>query len=124
VYPLVEWGVDKTEVNDFWDEQPFTLNLQEHQGNCQWCFKKSFKKHGLLVKETPEVYDFPRRMELEYGLAGPGEKTTGRVFFRGQRSTDQLMAYVRTLDPVPVIQRPDEDSGCTESCEPFTSEDM
>lgn len=122
VYPLIDWGVDKQEVNEFWEGQSFTLGLEEHQGNCKWCFKKSFAKHALLAKESPEVYAFPRRMEREYALAGPGEKNGGRVFFRGNRSTDQLLNYVGLLTPSPRVVDADEPSGCTESCEPFTEE--
>lgn len=121
IYPLIDWNIDKQDVNDFWEMQPFNLNLQEHQGNCKWCFKKSFKKHGLLVKESPEIYEFPKRMEIEYGKCGSGAKN-GRVFFRGNRNTQQLIDYVKLLDPVNTVVNQDENSGCTESCEPFTEE--
>lgn len=114
VYPLVEMGVDNVEVNAFWDCQPFTLGLEEHQGNCRWCFKKSFPKHALLAEESPEIYDFPRRMEQRYG--------EGRVFFRGLRNTDQLIKYVAVLNGRRPAADPDENSGCTESCEAFAGE--
>ena len=42
VYPLSDWfEADKIDVNDFWEEQPFTLNLEPHEGNCSTCWKKS-----------------------------------------------------------------------------------
>ena len=67
VYPLFDWRITKKEVLSFWGKQSFTLGLREHEGNCTWCWKKSFKNHMRLIKETPSIYDFPRRMEYLYG---------------------------------------------------------
>jgi hypothetical protein len=96
VYPLVDWFyADKQDVNDWWDEQPFNLRLQEHQGNCKWCWKKSFIKHGLLLKENAANYNFPARMEAEYGYVGPDQEPDEafpRTFFRGNLSTVALKA--------------------------------
>ena len=42
VYPLADyWIIGKEDVNEFWSRQPFSLGLEEHQGNCKWCWKKS-----------------------------------------------------------------------------------
>lgn len=122
VYPLVDWFyADKQDVNDWWEEQPFNLELEEHQGNCKWCWKKSFVKHGLLLRENPSQYDFPARMEAEYGYVGPDQEPDEafpRVFFRGNRSTAALKDYCREIG-VQVVRTadPDENSGCGESCE-------
>ena len=74
VYPLVDWFyADKQDVNDWWKEQSFNLELEEHQGNCKWCWKKSFVKHSVLLRENPSQYDFPQRMENDYGYIGPDQ---------------------------------------------------
>ncbi len=90
IYPLVDWAVGKGEVNQFWAYQPFTLNLLEHQGNCTWCWKKSLRKHFLLMDESPEIFDFPMEMESKYKHIGCSEGTT-RVFFRQNRSTQDML---------------------------------
>jgi hypothetical protein len=115
IYPLVDiWCVDKTEVNRFWKQQPFTLHLKEHEGNCAWCWKKSLRKHLRLINERPKIFDFPRRMEQTYPMAGAsGQK---QVFFRGHRSTDDLFGMVRVQLNLFDM---DLDDGCSESCEMY-----
>lgn len=56
VYPLIELGITKKDVNDFWKTQPFTLNIPEHLGNCTWCWKKNTKQtHGLDGRTTGNI---------------------------------------------------------------------
>jgi 3'-phosphoadenosine 5'-phosphosulfate sulfotransferase (PAPS reductase)/FAD synthetase len=120
VYPLIDWFyTDKQDVNSWWEEQPFNLQLKEHQGNCKWCWKKSFSKHAMLLKEDPSAYDFPARMESEYGYVGPDQEPDEafpRVFFRGNRSVVSLKQMCGQLTPPPMVGE-DADGGCAESCE-------
>lgn len=130
-YPLVDWfPSDKQDVNDWWEEQPFTLELREHEGNCKWCWKKSFRKHARLIRETPGIYEFPRRMEAVYGNVGPTKEhekhpeAFPRTFFRERTSTDALFLRCSVLEPWRgERERPDENGGCTESCELYPTEE-
>jgi hypothetical protein len=126
VYPLIDLlPTDKADVNEWWAEQKFNLGLLEHQGNCKWCWKKSFRKHARLIRETPEAYEFPRRMEAEYGYVAPPQErqdTLPRVFFRQNTSTLSLFKKCELLDPWKEPDRPDEDAGCSESCELFPTD--
>lgn len=123
VYPLIDWlPTDKQAVNDWWAGQDFSLDLPEHLGNCVWCWKKSFKKLAMVANDAPEVFAFPARMEREYGHIG---KWDDRVFFRQNLNTEQLleqagMVPAEILARMPV--RPDEDGGCSESCEIYDME--
>ncbi len=123
IYPLMDWfETDKIDVNDWFEEQPFNLNLQEHQGNCSWCWKKSFKKHALLIEDSPEIYNFPRRMEKVYPKHGANPYDKERVFFRMNTNTDTLfrMQQAGFTHPAQLIDRnPDTPSGCSESCEAY-----
>lgn len=136
VYPLVDrWPVDKAEVNEWWSEQPFDLQLQEHEGNCKWCWKKSFRKHARLIAERPQVYDFPARMEAQYGHVMPPDEAERRkhalldvvprrAFFREGTSTALLFKRCAILPPWQgPHEKADENGGCTESCELFPMED-
>jgi hypothetical protein len=122
-YPMYMSGTDKQDVNDFWEGQSFTLEIEEHQGNCKTCWKKSDKKLWLLAIEEPEKFDFMRRMENEYQHVKPNDNGDARVFFRGNRSVSQLIREseefdARTLRNL-IGYSPDEDSGCSESCEAY-----
>ncbi len=143
VYPLIqERPTTKPEVNSFWARQPFRLQLKGYEGNCSWCWKKSLRKHMTLIGERPEIYDFPRRMEEQYGSIGPEFAKSSmpadyrRVFFREGRSVDDLFRMHRDLptgfqpatDDAQVYSlfNPtlDVGGGCEESCEVFADEDM
>lgn len=122
IYPLHDWMIDKIDVNNFWERMPFNLRLMEHQGNCAWCWKKSDRKLMMLIQERSNIFEFPRRMESQYGLSGHNLDGTRRVFFRGNRSTDDLFKtyeIIASSGEVQLRMFDDENSGCTESCEPF-----
>lgn len=141
-YPLVKLGITKQHVNDFWSKMPFRLELKGYQGNCKWCYKKSTRKHLTLIKENPEYYDFPKRMEEKYGnfinekrlakLKKEGKKIElPNRFFRNNLSVDDLVemakdftdyAHDDTRDTnyqISLINgfELDVSNGCVESCE-------
>lgn len=118
VYPLLDWfPTTKPEINDWWEDQPFNLNLQEHQGNCKTCWKKSLSKLVRIANETPQYFDFNLRMEHQYGLAGHNVDGTPRTFFRNHMRTEDILA-LRGQSVAP--PRPDDENwGCSESCEAF-----
>jgi hypothetical protein len=142
IYPLIDiWPLDKQDVATFWEDQPFDLGLEDHEGNCKTCWKKSDKKHFRLIAEQPESYDFNRRMEALYGWHGapyygtPSPDGQKRVFFRGRRSTDDMFAQAQALGYKPMIPVREVRShearqfnldldvgGCGESCEAYAME--
>lgn len=80
IYPLIDtWPSDKTDVNIFWEDHHFTLQIQEHYGNCVTCWKKSDRKLFTIIDEDPWRFDFFMRMELEHGLSGYNAYGTNRV---------------------------------------------
>lgn len=118
IYPLVTADIDKADVLDYWAEMPFDLEIAEHEGNCKWCWKKSDPKHVMNIQANRGWYDFPRLMELKYGLARTDLGPEPRVFFRNRRSTEQMLALADALEPPrpEMLNRPDEDAGCAEEC--------
>lgn len=121
IYPLVDMvPTEKPDINDWWDEQPFRLQLQEHQGNCKTCWKKSRKKLIRIAAENPEYFDFNRRMEQQYGHAGSRyENGLPRRFFRGYLLADDIINMAKVIPIAPVREDADQDAGCSESCEAF-----
>jgi hypothetical protein len=108
---------DKQDVLDWWEEQPFDLGIEEFEGNCIGCFKKSFAKHFKQIDKGPAAYDWHREMERKYRFVGPREGE--RKFFRGNRNVVQLFELREENRGVPTRQSVDvyENGGCTESCE-------
>lgn len=139
IYPLIDvWPRDKQDVRDFWEDQPFRLEIEEYEGNCKVCWKKSDKKLFRLAAEHPEHFDWTREMEQKYGWHGaphygaPTPDGMARVFFRRHRNTDAVLAEAKALGYVPGIPVKEVRShaarqyhldldvgGCGESCHPF-----
>lgn len=116
VYPFAHWWPqDKQDVLTWWEDQPFDLGIQEREGNCKWCWKKTLTKHAANIASNPEWYDFPRKMEALHGMTN---RSNNQVFFRGALSTDELFKAVSDSDPR-AIPREDESGGCSESCEAY-----
>lgn len=135
IYPLITlMPTTKPMINEFWASMPFSLGLKGYHGNCRWCWKKSFRKHFTLMRESPEIYEFPRRMEEKHGKAG-ANRGDGykRVFFRGNRSTEDVFKMYQAagdfspaeddakidsqIDWVGFDELLDISGNCSESCE-------
>lgn len=122
VYPLIDWfPSDKIDVNDFWEDMPFTLEIKEHQGNCKWCWKKSNTKHFINLDENNDWYDFPDRMEKLYSTVRTDAEGKPQYFFRGRKSTEILRNEWKEVRVLKNRQASlfdnDENGGCSESCE-------
>jgi len=120
IYPLCDFvQYDKQDVNSFWEDQDFRLELEDHEGNCKTCWKKSDKKLWLIAIESPERFDFMRDMERKYKNVNPKRQE----FFRGKRTTIDLFNQSKELDAITlrmmIKSRNDSTSGCGESCEPY-----
>lgn len=121
VYPLCHWQpFVKADVNDFWDDMPFKLNIPSHYGNCLTCFKKSEAKLFLIAHEHPEWFSWNKRMEQLYSSV---KAKTEHRWWRRKRNTDQLIEEARLQDKQRLIYLtktdPDAGDGCTSSCDPF-----
>jgi len=145
IYPLVEstkWlsvpgGMTKPQVNAYWDRMPFRLNLRGYQGNCKWCWKKSLRKHLTLHAEDPSIFDFPERMEREYGHCGPPwDGHPPRVFMRKKMSILEFRkcaskeVFIPAQDDAVIYPDSHDDrdldmaSSCEESCEVYSEENI
>ena len=133
VYPLVDAGWTKEDVKAECMSWPFDLDLKgEHYGNCTWCWKKSLRKHMTLALESPEVFDFPRRMEEKYShITTTNNPNMSRQMFRKNMTTVDIIEMARTTDFEPYVDIDqsqlfsqanydvflDTGSACGESCE-------
>ena len=127
VYPLAHWfPSDKQDVMHFWSEQDFDLQLQDYQGNCKWCYKKSTKKLFQIMDDDISIFDFPDLMERKYGHVGTnsikGEYSDQpRSFFREYRTTNTLIKLFNETNykQMNFTFNDEEQEGCAESCEAF-----
>jgi hypothetical protein len=103
LYPLItEKPMTKQKINQWWNLQPFRLELKGYQGNCKTCWKKSDAKLFTLIKENRSQFNFFETMENKYGTFVPdsriklilekGEEIPEKTnFFRKNRTVEDLV---------------------------------
>lgn len=125
----------KVDVNAFWHQQSFDLQLKSYEGNCDLCWKKSLRKLMTLAKENPQLADWWREMEVRYGNYVTREKESIQYpirFYRGNRSIDDIInealrPFSLATDESKTLPAPDlftdteydKHYNCEESCEAF-----
>lgn len=110
-YPLIKWTqTTKAEVRHWWKEQSFDLEIDEHEGNCQACWKKSDRKLFTIARHNPERFEAFDRLEEKYkDLVIDGQNRVGGVFFRKYRNSKDIIAisrqpFVEFVDHMPELQ--------------------
>ena len=80
-------------VNAYMRRYDFDLALPNDAfGNCVWCWKKSLRKLLTVAKTDPSAFDFPARMEAEYGMVKAKNDEGIKTFFREERSAQDILA--------------------------------
>jgi 3'-phosphoadenosine 5'-phosphosulfate sulfotransferase (PAPS reductase)/FAD synthetase len=134
LYPAITMRpMSKPQINGFWVLQPFRLMLKGYQGNCKWCFKKSMDKLWQLARESPEIFEFPKKIEEKYGAyitpdrlremvkrskPIPSKKDRVFTFFRGNRSASDILEQAKDTTKQVVD---DSEIYETESCEVYSN---
>lgn len=122
IYPLWEKKRTKDDVRKFWEKQSFQLGIEEFEGNCRLCYKKSKRKLLSQIIKDPTSVNWILEMELNY--AG----NDGHTFFRGNESIiDLIEESTRPFEFWKPKEKKqiefdfdlDEQDSCAESCEPF-----
>lgn len=68
--PRAEAGLSEADVFAFWKAQPFDLQLERHEGNCDLCFLKGAGKLERILRDRPDLADWWIGMESRsLGLA-------------------------------------------------------
>jgi hypothetical protein len=142
IYPLVsDIPTTKNDINKFWRDQPFDLRLNTYQGNCDLCFKKSYRKLMTIVKENQETAIWWAEMERKYSSFIPDSKKHNPLivppinFFRQNKSIYEIIEMAKQpFDPAVDesqykpeykqlslydLYELDVNNGCEESCEVF-----
>lgn len=63
IMPLYKDAITKKHVLDFWNKQPFDLDINSHEGNCDLCFLKGLGKKIELLRQKPEIANWWIEME-------------------------------------------------------------
>jgi 3'-phosphoadenosine 5'-phosphosulfate sulfotransferase (PAPS reductase)/FAD synthetase len=64
IYPLADLRLTRQEVRQWWLQQPFDLEIEDYQGNCDLCFKKSLAKRLRIMREEPQRAQWWKEQEV------------------------------------------------------------
>lgn len=78
-FPLIKNGTTEEVVLDFWKRQPFNLQLQSYEGNCDLCFLKTRDKKHRIIMEQPGSADWWDGWEVKFGEKA-SIKGDGKIF--------------------------------------------
>lgn len=128
-YPLIdEYPTQKADINRFWSQQPFRLQLKSYEGNCETCWKKSDRKLCTIANESPSRFVFFRLMEERYANYRPETQPNRPLpsyFFRLNRTVNDIFRLscepfnAATDESLIYDPEPGEALSCRESCEAF-----
>jgi hypothetical protein len=115
---------EKSDILEFWRQMPFDLEIEEWNGNCVFCPKKSNLKLVAAQRDNPELYhDY---LAMLYSDSVRVDNKTGHwsQMYRGKKSLEQVVAMFdgSTGDEIKARIRGAKmtDAGsCSESCEVF-----
>jgi 3'-phosphoadenosine 5'-phosphosulfate sulfotransferase (PAPS reductase)/FAD synthetase len=98
VGPNSRWGRSVHDVRRFWHDQPFDLDLEPYEGNCDLCFLKSRGKLKALIRDEPSRARWWDEME----------RTIGKGRFVTEYSYGDLVREVQS-SPLLALEPGDDD---------------
>lgn len=142
IYPLISmFPTKKTDVNQFWINQDFDLQLKSYEGNCDCCFKKSLRKLLTIAQENPQLFEWWQKMEQKYENYIPDsiKKRNHKInlpirIFRNNLSVAEIIEMSKNFTELARDESKDIEkykqllffnfeldtpNGCSESCEAF-----
>jgi hypothetical protein len=135
---------EKEDVLEWWKSQTFNLEIEEHLGNCVFCFKKSIGKIALAARDEPGILKSWQESIINASdrLNGPIIKETGGMFneiytqhvkkgvmYRGNNTVESIIAKFELFERDEIkntlkSMKKYDSGSCSESCEAFGQVDM
>lgn len=136
----------KRDVNDFWSDMDFNLEIEPHLGNCVFCVKKSKNKIALAARQEPELAKQWQKLiddaaddkyvtikrdksgQIDFVAQETGEPDEVKIpakqaMYRGYRSFGDIIQMFESWTEQEIkdsirSMKDDDSGGCGESCEP------
>lgn len=117
---------DKEDVNKFWSEMPFDLQIPDHLGNCVFCIKKSELRLALAAREEPKLYEeFLGVVNDEKIRVVDDRETPVSHMYRQGRKLEQVITMFKgaTTEELQERVKKSKSGGCQSSCEIINGEE-
>jgi 3'-phosphoadenosine 5'-phosphosulfate sulfotransferase (PAPS reductase)/FAD synthetase len=93
IAPLAAAGVTLSDVETFWAKQPFKLELEPHEGNCDLCFLKGRNTINRIVRDRPDLAEWWADKEQQF--KGKTRKFAAGRFRKDRPGYAQVLAQVK-----------------------------
>lgn len=109
--PLYTAGITVQDVGEFWEKQPFNLNLPTYKGrtlagNCDLCFLKPSNQVATLIAEKPERAIWWAKMEA-LALAS---RPNGAKFRKDRPGYESMMKFA--AEQISMFDKDEEGIAC------------
>lgn len=81
IFPLLDAGITKPMILDWWSKQPFDLEIGDNEGNCDLCFLKGQRRCVSVLERKPDAANWWINQE----------QRIGHLFQKGRKSYSQLL---------------------------------
>ena len=117
---------EKQDVLDWWEEQGFDLDLEEHLGNCVFCIKKGANKIALAAKDEPEMainmINMINMINSDEVAIRPTRDLPQDIMYRDHHSLESIINAYKDIPRSDIIKglrgrKSFETGSCSESCE-------
>lgn len=103
--PLADAGIRKADVMEFWKRQPFDLQLQPWESNCDLCFLKGRAIRARIMEDKPELAAWWVEKERQVGGTFRPDSVSYAALFRQTQTQSRLFAE----QPACVAPEPGDD---------------
>ncbi len=120
IYPLVkDYPTSKKQIIEWWHNNFFDLDVPVNLGNCDICWKKSFKVLVANTQDFPDRFDWWEDMLSKYSnKSRNNDKAIS--FFRGGTTIEELFNMGElSKKQIDLFAKEYELDGCSESCEVY-----
>lgn len=107
-FPLVDLLSTKEDVDGFWDNNDFKLEIPNHMGNCNLCFLKARWKRVAAAKADPEAARWWSDWEKKFTAKGAGSG----AFWNNGKTYEGIIKDAEQKDLFD-LDRSEEDVACS-----------
>lgn len=119
--------MEKIDITEWWQDQPFQLNIPPHCGNCVFCIEKSINQLAYICHTQPELALEWQSVVNDTNIAKKDRQVDESAMYRDQKSFDDVLhiAFDKPLEYwEEKVMREKKLSPCASgSCDIFNSDD-
>lgn len=83
--------MEKSDITEWWQDQPFKLSIPPHCGNCVFCIEKSVNQLAYLCHTQPDLALEWQSVVSDPNIAEKDRKEDEEAMYRGKMTFDDIL---------------------------------